>query len=366
MENSTPLSVNQVSARLIAFYLPQYHPIPENDEWWGKGFTEWTNVAKAKPLFRGHYQPRIPADLGFYDLRVPETRAAQAEMAKAHGVEAFCYYHYWFAGKRILERPFTEVLQSGEPDFPFCLCWANHSWTGVWAGCPGKTLIEQTYPGDDDHVAHFHTLLQAFSDSRYVTVDGKPLFLVYEPMRIPDVHRTTDLWRELAVKSGLKGIYLVGMAWEPDWNPGEYGFDATTPKDRLPKLREYTLPFYRLNLLYKKYHELTRQPTVYRYDEVMSNWMYSQQYDYDYYPCVVPNWDNTPRSGANGLVLHGATPELFRNALRNALKFMSNKPAEHRLVFIKSWNEWAEGNYLEPDQRFGMAYLEAIRDEVLG
>ena len=171
-------------ARLIAFYLPQFHPIPENDEWWGKGFTEWTNVAKARPLFRGHHQPLVPADLGFYDLRVPETREAQASLAREYGIEAFCYYHYWFAGKRILERPFDEVLASGQPDFPFCLCWANQSWTGVWHGAPNKVLIEQTYPGQDDHRRHFEYLLPAFADRRYLRVEGKPVFRDLQPGRV--------------------------------------------------------------------------------------------------------------------------------------------------------------------------------------
>ena len=165
--------------RLIAFYLPQFHPIPENDEWWGRGFTEWTNVAKAVPLFRGHYQPHFPADLGFYDLRVPEVREAQAAMAKAYGIEGFCYYHYWFGhGRRLLERPFNEVLSSGKPDFPFCLCWANDTWTGIWHGAPNKVLIEQRYPGVEDYKAHFYALLDAFRDPRYMTVDGKKIFII--------------------------------------------------------------------------------------------------------------------------------------------------------------------------------------------
>src|SRR5437016_268415 len=199
----------EIGARTIAFYLPQYHPIPENDEWWGKGFTEWTNAAKAKPMFRGHYQPHIPADLGFYDLRVPETRAAQAELAREYGLEAFCYYHYWFAGKRIIERPFNEVLASGQPDFPFCVCWANQTWTGIWHGAPNRILIEQTYPGFDDHRAHFETLLPAFRDRRYLTVDGKPLFIVYSPGGLPDSLRILEFWRELALKAGLPGLFLV-------------------------------------------------------------------------------------------------------------------------------------------------------------
>src|SRR5208283_1156501 len=168
-------------ARLIALYLPQYHPIPENDEWWGKGFTEWTNVVKAKPSFRGHRQPHIPADLGFYDLRVPETRIAQAELALEYGIGGFCYWHYWFGeGKKLLEKPFEEVLKSGEPDFPFCLAWANESWTGVWHGSPDKVLREQTYPGSNDDEAHFYYLLTAFRDSRYLKVDDRPIFYVYK------------------------------------------------------------------------------------------------------------------------------------------------------------------------------------------
>src|SRR5262249_41646184 len=156
--------------RVIAFYLPQFHPIPENDAWWGPGFTEWTNVSLARPLFRGHYQPRVPGELGFYDLRMPETRAAQAALARAHGIEAFCYWHYWFAGKQLLERPFEEVLASHEPDFPFCLAWANESWTGIWHGAPHRMLVQQTYPGLADHEAHFRVWLRAFEDARYVTV----------------------------------------------------------------------------------------------------------------------------------------------------------------------------------------------------
>ncbi|HEX7787590.1 MAG TPA: glycoside hydrolase family 99-like domain-containing protein, partial [Methylomirabilota bacterium] len=220
-------------ARVLAFYLPQFHPIPENDEWWGPGFTEWRNVAKARPLFRGHYQPRIPGELGFYDLRVPETRWAQAELARTHGVEAFCYWHYWFAGRRILERPFREVLRLREPDFPFCLAWANQTWTGIWHGLRDRTLIEQTYPGRQDYVAHFHAVLPALQDPRYVTVDGKPLFYVYAPREMPNALEFTDLWRDLAVKAGLKGLYLVG---EGSVVAGmqKHGFDAGVETNHFP------------------------------------------------------------------------------------------------------------------------------------
>lgn len=353
-------------ARLIAFYLPQYHPIPENDEWWGKGFTEWTNVVKAKPLFRGHYQPHVPADLGFYDLRVPETRIAQAEMAREAGIEAFCYYHYWFAGKKILERPFNEVLRSGQPDFPFCLCWANGTWTGVWHGCPDKVLIEQTYPGYDDHRAHFDELLPAFLDRRYVTVEGKPLFLVYLPNEVPDVRSVLDFWRNRAVKSGLPGLHIVAILHrDRAWNPQKNGFDAAVRQSLSPR-REDTSTSWRhpVKKLLDLYQEKTRKPTIYRYEDVLLKMLPDKVSDVENYPCLIPNWDNTPRSGCNGLVLHGSSPELFRVQVRKSLELMKNVPGEHKLIFIKSWNEWAEGNHLEPDLKFGRAYLDVIRQEV--
>lgn len=350
-------------ARLIAYYLPQFHPIPENDAWWGKGFTEWTNTAKAKSLFRGHYAPHIPADLGFYDLRVPETRQAQAEMAAQYGIEGFCYYHYWFAGRRILERPFQEVLQSKSPDFPFCLCWANESWTGIWHGAPNRTLIEQSYPGLDDHRRHFDFLTRAFMDRRYVCVDGKPLFLVYRPMQIPDVRRVTDLWREWANQSGFPGLYLVGVYARTGWVPAVNGFDAvSTPQ--LPPKRGWVSWRRPARKVREWYQERRGIPTVYSYERVLPELLAPAEEGVTSYPCVIPNWDNSPRSGSNGLVLHGSTPELFRRHLRNALQLVSGRPPDHRLVFVKSWNEWAEGNHLEPDLRFGRRYLEAIRDEL--
>ncbi|HEY3275789.1 MAG TPA: glycoside hydrolase family 99-like domain-containing protein [Syntrophorhabdaceae bacterium] len=351
------------AARVIAFYLPQFHPTPENDEWWGKGFTEWTNTAKAKPLFRGHYQPHVPADLGFYDLRLNETRIAQAEMAGRYGIEAFCYYHYWFGGKRLLERPFNEVLASGEPEFPFCLCWANHSWTGIWAGSPGKCLIEQVYPGVEDHRQHFFELLRAFTDHRYLTVDGKPLFLIYDPMRIPEIRQLTDLWRKMAEESGLKGLYLVGVAWQSGWNARQYGFDASTAKDRLPALSNGWVSKRRpVKWLQNSYRKRLGRPTVHLYENMVSEWV--RQNDTGDFPCVIPNWDNTPRSGTQGLVLHRGTPELFRQVLRKALENIRGRSAEERLVFVKSWNEWAEGNHLEPDMKFGKGFLEVIGDEM--
>ena len=351
-------------ARLIAFYLPQFHPIAENDMWWGKGFTEWTNTAKAKRMFRGHYQPHIPADLGFYDLRVPETRIAQAEMAKEYGIEAFCYYHYWFGGKRLLEKPFEEVLTSGEPDFPFCLCWANETWSGIWHGAKNKILIEQTYPGYDDYQAHFDVLLRAFNDKRYVTVDGKPILVIYRPNKIPEVERVMNFFKEMAVKHGLKGLHLIGFSYDSSWNPQVHGFDASITMQRFPPLRPWVSRRRPIKWLVRQYQIIKGTPTIYSYKRISSELLEDEISNNGNYPCVIPNWDNTPRSGVNGLVLHGSTPELFRIHLKKAIRIAKDRLVEHRLIFLKSWNEWAEGNHLEPDLKFGRAYLEIIKEEI--
>lgn len=360
--------------RLLAFYLPQYHPIRENNSWWGEGFTEWTNVTKARPLFPGHYQPRLPADLGFYDLRVPETRAVQANMARDNGIEGFCYWHYWFAGKRLLERPFNEVLKSGEPDFPLCLAWANQSWTGTWYGAPDRVLIEQTYPGKVDEEMHFNAVLTAFSDQRYMTIDGKPIFIVFAPWNLPEPKRFTNNWRELAIKAGLKGIYFIGHG-KPSWKPEQDGFDAAVLSNLTRIFRETERSA--RGVLGKVFRRITGQefreikrnilsrPKVYQYSDAMKHATPPLSKEYIQYPSVIPNWDHTPRSGKHGVVLHNSSPELFRRHLRSAIDQVANREADHRLIFIKSWNEWAEGNYLEPDLRFGKGYLEVVRSEII-
>lgn len=350
------------NVRLIALYLPQYHPIPENNEWWGAGFTEWTNVTKALPLFPGHHQPNLPADLGFYDLRVPEVRDEQAELAKKHGIEGFCYYHYWFGGRRIIERPFNEVLSFGKPDFPFCLCWANETWSGVWHGNPKKILIEQTYPGIDDHKAHFQSLLPAFGDKRYITAEGKPLFLVYRPMNIPNVKEVMTLWRKMAQDAGLNGLFLVASSPTEDWDPQEFGFDGCV-HSRMPQLRRWITWHTPLQRLRQNFEKWRGYPTVHKYEEAMKSLLRKTPDLIEEYPTVIPNWDNTPRSGKNGLVLSGSTPELFRMHLREGIEIAKKLPKERKFVFIKSWNEWAEGNYLEPDRKFGMKYLQVVAEE---
>lgn len=360
IDNSTVKKKNK--ARVIAFYLPQFHPIPENNLWWGQGFTEWTNVAKAVPLFDGHEQPHIPADLGFYDLRLPETRLAQARMALTHGIEGFCYWHYWFAGRRLLERPFDEVLSSGEPDFPFCLGWANETWTGVWKGEPNRILVEQTYPGEDDDRAHFDYLLKAFRDHRYITVDGKPLLVIYKPLSMPGAKHRFDFWRDLACKSGLAGLYIIGTNMLDFDDAEKLGLDGAmistmgVVSSNSAVANEVARVAWGL-----KRRLLLGGPRVIEYAEAIKHLVPDlSKFKFSAYPTIFPNWDHTPRMGRKGVVLANSNPDLFEALVRNAVDSVQNRDDEHKIVFLKSWNEWAEGNYMEPDTRWGDSYLEAL------
>jgi lipopolysaccharide biosynthesis protein len=354
-------------ARVIAFYLPQFHPIPENDAWWGKGFTEWTNVAQAKPLFPGHRQPRVPSELGFYDLRVHETRTQQSALAREHGVEGFCYWHYWFEGRRLLERPFMEVLESGEPEFPFCLGWANQSWTGVWHGAPDRVLVHQTYGGELDARRHFEAVLPAFRDPRYLLVDGCPIFVIYMPHEMPQLQLFVAAWRDWARAAGLHGIFFVGVN-DIGWSATNHGLDGTIIANpwrvmqgrkrsivdrvtrRLPFGNDITLLAWRC----------LGWPACIPYRDVVR--FAVPQLGASEFPTVLPNWDNTPRSGRAGVVFTGSTPRQFKKHLEGALEQVRSRSFDRRLIFLKSWNEWAEGNYVEPDIEYGRGYLEAIRD----
>jgi lipopolysaccharide biosynthesis protein/glycosyltransferase involved in cell wall biosynthesis len=330
-------------ARAIAFYLPQFHPIPENDEWWEKGFTEWTNVARAKPLFERHYQPHLPAHLGFYDLRVPEVRERQADLAAEHGIEAFCYWHYWFLGKRLLGRPFSEVLASGRPDFPFCLAWANETWSRRWLGEDRDILIKQEYSAQDD-VEHIRWLLPAFADRRYLRVGGRPLFVVYKPYDLPDPKRTTALWRETCVRAGLEEPFLLGVNAHADLDFRDLGFDGTI--DFEPHLGAVADP-------------LADGLEVVDYAEARRK-MWRPR-DFPVHRTVLVGWDNTPRRGEHGVVFVDSTPEAFEAALRAAVASTASRTFDDRLLFLNAWNEWAEGNHLEPDRRHGLGYLQAVR-----
>ncbi len=350
------------SVRILSFYLPQYHPIPENDEWWGKGFTEWTNTAKARPLYRGHHQPNVPADLGFYDLRLPEAREAQAILAKTYGIHGFAYWHYWFGdGRTLLEKPFLEIMRLGKPDLPFCMAWANQTWTGTWHGLKNKILIQQTYPGREDEIHHFHYLLPAFHDPRYIRVHDKPVFIIFNPESLPDSKAFTARWNEMAIKEGLPGIYFIGIRYL-GWDHRADGFNAKTIHQPI-----HYLEIYEHHLLHKIRNAFRRRltgaiPLVADYGRLIRSYNFHRFPDQDFIPSVVPNWDNTPRSGRRGYVFQCSTPELFRDHLRQAIRFVRERPESDGLLFIKSWNEWAEGNYLEPDLRWGHSYLQAVRD----
>jgi glycosyltransferase involved in cell wall biosynthesis len=340
--------------RLIAFFLPQFHPIPENDRWWGKGFTEWTNVTKARPLFPDHYQPRLPADLGFYDLRMPEVRAAQAELARAYGIHGFCYYHYWFDGQLLLEQPFDEVLRRGEPNLPFCLCWANEPWTRRWDGRAGDILQAQSYSAADD-LAHIRWLMPALADPRAITIDGKPVFIVYQSKDLPDPGRTADIWREEVLKAGLPGVYLISCetGWDAGWDATTAGFDAKV---------QFQPQF---AILFGSGTQIdvgsSGKLRVFDYQKAWSALANPAAVSYKRFDTVCPSWDNTARAGERGVVLHGSTPQAYQRWLEHAIQKLAAEPRDHRIVFLNAWNEWAEGCHLEPDQRYGRAYLEATR-----
>lgn len=373
-------------AQIIALYLPQFHPIKENDLWWGPGFTEWTNVAQARPQFRGHYQPRIPADLGFYDLRLPETREAQANLATEAGISAFCYYHYWFAGHQLLERPLNEVVSLGEPDFPFCICWANHTWSSAtWTSSGKKStiLIEQTYPGKEDHIAHFQALLPAFKDKRYYTIDGRLVFCIYDPFSFPDISSFMNLWNDLANNEGIPGFYFIAMV------PATLTFNPCTGERQLPNLNSSAalynyalqLGFDAVNSFGKRRGEmitkgmissitdqvlgklkLTPRAKTYDYASTVANFFSPEDSWENVYPTILPQWDRTPRAGNHEGIYVNATPNAFEQHIRHALSIIKNKKKEHQILFLKSWNEWGEGNYVEPDLKFGHGYLNAIHN----
>jgi lipopolysaccharide biosynthesis protein len=361
---ATAADARALPARLIAFYLPQYHPIPENDSWWGKGFTDWTNVARARPVFGGHYQPHLPAELGFYDLRVPEVRAAQAELARSHGIHGFCYYHYWFGGRRLLERPFQEVLSSGAPDFPFCLCWANENWTRVWDGGESEILVRQEYSAPSD-LEHVRWLARAFSDRRYIRVAGRPLFLVYRVSSLPEPRRTADLWRDEAVRLGIGELFLCAVeSFESEHGAcTAWGFDAAV---------EFAPDWTQLGPVEGRgrLHRLARrfgqaagyfENQIHSYPQLVSNMLAKTTPAYLRFPGVTPGWDNTARRKTAAVILHDSTPWEYEHWLATTLRRLQNRPLEQRICFVNAWNEWAEGNHLEPCQRWGRAYLEATR-----
>lgn len=351
-------------AKIIALYLPQYHPIPENDKWYGKGFTEWTNVAKAKPLFRGHYQPHIPADLGFYDLRLTETRRAQAKLAEDYGVDAFCYWNYWFGNKeQLLEMPIWEVYKDKAITLPFCLAWANHSWEKkTWDKSASNELImEQKYLGVEDYKEYFYTMLPLFKDERYFRVGEKLFFAIYNPLGFEDITTFVNLWQELSKKEGLKGFYFVGKdsACRIKDKVLAAGLDAVYDDNTFNIHHE--LPLIKKIFLYIQ-REVFKWPTVFKYKDAINHMITDDSTLDEVIPCIAPNWDHSPRSGRNAILLDECEPKYFKKVLEMTIDAVKNKSEDKQLIMIKSWNEWGEGNHLEPDLKYGKGYLEAIRE----
>lgn len=349
----------------IAIHLPQFHPFQENDEWWGKGFTEWTNVTKAKPLFKGHYQPHLPTDLGFYDLRLEEARVAQAELAKQYGIYGFCYYHYWFNGKRLMNRPLDDMLKTNKPDFPFMLCWANENWSRRWDGQDKEVLIAQDY-SDEDTIEHATFLCETFFRSKnYITVEGKPVFIIYKAFLIPELARTVKLWRQVADKQGLNGLYLLCMDNFTDKPAESFGFDGSIHFH--PDFRYLQRKFAPLKEKIEK--KITGRNSIFHkhfiddYNEYYSRVFLEDKLSArNVFPGITPMWDNTARKKKDGIILLNSSPDSYKKALKKTLETYKPKSPSENFLFINAWNEWAEGNHLEPCIKYGRQFLEVTLD----
>jgi lipopolysaccharide biosynthesis protein len=341
---------NELKARAIALYLPQFHPSRENDEFWGSGFTEWTTVDRAVPLFVGHQQPLVPTTLGRYNLCDPATQTAQAALAIAAGLEGFCFWHYWFKGRTPLSAPLQQWMKSPQPQFGFCVGWANHSWRRTWRGTSGEVLIEQSYGGQDDDRAHFAFLESAFHDPRYLTVNGSPILLIFRPADIPQLEGWVVRWRDMAVRSGIPGLCLVARARDP---VEAVQLSSIVDRVMVPPDRVLRPPSTNSN----------RQPSVFSSIAVEPRLEVALP---TCDPVVIPRWDDTPRRGFAGTVMHGASPHTFRRHLTSACQLVATRSPETKIVWIKSWNEWGEGNVMEPDALFGHAFLRAARDAIVG
>lgn len=366
------------NTKIIAFYLPQFYPMVENDEWWGKGHTEWRSVVKARPLFRGHIQPKIPANLSFYDLRLDETREAQAVLAKRAGISAFCYYYYWFEGRQLMTEPLKRMLESGKPDFPFCLSWANHDWynkgwitTNKRIDLKPKLLIKQTYGGKEDYTKQFYAYIKAFKDERYYKIHNKLVFMIYAADLVPDLQIFINTWQELSEKEGLPGFYFITHIDRPHlFNKFDEilakGIDAINlsylhvPFDNTIKSRLSKIRFLR-RIISIWEHNISFKPQVVDYKKAINYLDTSEFEKKEIIPTLIPNWDHTPRSGRFGKVYINCTPEIFSQHICRILTRISNKKDDDKIIFLKSWNEWGEGNYLEPDEQFGEGFIDALR-----
>ena len=356
---------NYMNPKIIAFYLPQFHPTPENNEWWGKGFTEWTNVGKAEKLFKGHYQPRVPKDLGYYDLRIPEVREQQANLAREAGIYGFCYWHYWFGnGKRLLGNIWDDVTESGKPDFPICLGWANHSWYAkLWdKNSIDKLLIEQTYPGIKDYEQHFYFALKAFKDKRYIKIKNRPLFYIYDPLKVPEDF--FNVWNRLARENGFKdGICFIGRLKNISELSQLSNFDYFTT-ERIWDVSNNKSYF--LRRIHQLKNILLRRPrNCYTYKEAYPHFI-NREIDSreNFIPIMIPCWDHSPRSTSKGIIFHKSSPFLFRKHIKQVFDLLKYKSQNNQYIFLKSWNEWAEGNYMEPDIKWGKEYIKTLKEEI--
>jgi hypothetical protein len=368
--------------RPIAIHLPQYHPIAENDEWWGKGFTEWTNVVKSKPLFPGHYQPQLPADLGFYDLRLFESIEAQARLAEEYGIHGFCFYHYWFNGKKLLERPIEEILSNKKPNFPFMLCWANENWSRRWDGLDKEVLIEQKYSEEDDE-EHIEYLIEFFKDPRYIKVNGKPIFIVYKPHLLPHPQKTLALWRKKSAEHGLD-LHICHMVFNyiDGWDKLIDGFDAAIDFEPFGIRRNHT-HLKRVSYIFNKekisflkkvsnkllgqknYFKVPDKYNLFEYSSMFESLKPLSEFNFKIYPMLVPGWDNSPRRKDNpSLILHESDPYKFSIWLDKIIADIEIKPSDENLIFINAWNEWGEGNHLEPCTKWGCQFLETIKKKI--
>jgi len=340
--------------KLLAFYLPQYHPIPENDEWWGKGFTEWMNVSKAIPQFVGHYQPRLPGELGFYDLRIPEVQQRQIDLAKQYGIHGFVFYYYWFNGKRLLEKP-LEIFLKSKNNFPFCLCWANENWSRRWDGSENELLIAQHHSPESD-LRFIQDIRPIFEDERYIRINGRPLLIVYRPNIIPDVKNTVSIWRESCEKNGCGNPYLLAVQsfWFHD--PREVEFDAALQFP--PHNIHMTDIQHKLDICNPDY-----RGRVVDYIEVVRKTEGPEQSDYKLFKTIFPGWDNEARKPGRGYTFANSSPALYNEWLEHTAAYTMREPdADKQLLFINAWNEWGEAAYLEPDRRYGYAYLQATME----
>jgi len=350
----------------IAIYLPQFHPIPENDLWWGKGFTEWTNVCKATPRFKGHYQPHLPSDLGFYDLRLEETRLAQESLAKEYGIHGFCYYHYWFNSKKMLQEPIERKLKNPKEDFPFMLCWANENWTRAWDGQDKEVLMFQDYNEEDD-IKHMNYLCDTFfKDSRYIRHDGKPVFIVYRPKLFKNINKTLENWRSIARQKGIGDLHLGYMqSFDFTEDPHVLGFDFAVefqPKFDLNPRSTNEL----INLYFKLKRKLKTRKKRNDEDKIIDFKKFTEtqiknNFKTNVSPALTPMWDNSARRKKNAYIFTNSTPEIYGNWLSHIVKNYPWSKNKEKFLFINAWNEWAEGNHLEPCQKWGLQYLEATK-----